>query len=168
MGIGSSNNSLGKRNTVCLGFFIWLWPRALSDLNIQPDHWFQTLTLPCCQLPDPVVSVTNSCVPHCHPAISPLLLFSLSTYWTDRTQLMEKEVIGLSDLIGANYRIRLWLLQGIRVNMLQSARSKASWIWNVVCRERVLLLCALLWFLFFPHSHLLCYLFVYSDIKDET
>ena len=57
---------------------------------------------------------------------------------------MEKEVIGLSDLIGANYRIRLWLLQGIRVNMLQSARSKASWIWNVVCRERVLLLCALL------------------------
>ena len=65
-------------------------------------------------------------------------------YQTDRTHLMEKEVIELSDLIGANYRIRLWLLQGIRVNMLQSARSKASWIWNVVRRERVLLLCALL------------------------
>ena len=81
---------------------------------------------------------------------------------------MEKEVIELSDLIGANYRIRLWLLQGIRVNMLQSARSKASWIWNVVCREIVLVLCGLLWFLFFPHSHLLCYIFVYSDIKDET
>ena len=57
---------------------------------------------------------------------------------------MEKEVIELSDLTGANYRIRLWLLQGIRVNMLQSARSKASWIWNIVCREIVLLLCALL------------------------
>lgn len=79
---------------------------------------------------------------------------------------MEKEVIGLSDLIGANYRIRLWLFTGYPTICCECQEAKPVDLECSMQRESIIAVCFIVIPLFFL-SHLLCYLFVDLDIKDN-